>query len=847
MDAWTRELRSWLGIGDRQEALRTAQAYEEAARLRHVRADAVLAELLEQLRTEPATHTAGEQRLRLRPELVGRERALASLVRGWQAVQTRGATVVAVMRGTAGIGKSRLLDELGRRIGEGAGSRVTLRARPADRDMPYALVAAFAEAVADLPGALGLSAASASALVDLAPALSSTFRTAIPRPVSSEDMLRTRTLALQELLGCVAEEAPVAVLVDDLHWADDASRLLLSSLADRLTGRPVLLVITTRLHGRPWAIPEGATIVDLTPLGLEQMAALLTSLGSCEAALLTELAQILTDATGGVPMLALAALDLGLEQQVLRLDGEGWWCAGTDRFRRLIGPGGILERLIVDLPGSGVAMLAALALCGGPLEEPVLLASSGDRFADEVLRILATRGLLAQTPAGWELAHDRLADAVLATVHPAERRLIAQRCGQALLDVSTGTVRGLQVAGRLLMAAGHEDQHLAFARWLRAGRDPRLWRDTMASATAFLGDSVSPQQARQLARRVPWASRVRHGYDRLLRTVFLMLLLGVGGAVGLGSTTWWEPRAERLAIRLPDSSGGFLFAPPSSPSPGDSLPGIPIPMTVDFLDAQGRRTSRGPRQVSVHLLVHRGAVRMGGTTTRAPRLGQAAFDDLRLTGGGIVTVEVRAQGLPPVRSRRLYAIIGGLEHQVAGLTIVGGQINGQPLDSTQRRVTVRPGALLSGTLQYRFTTATPAAAMLAGLVPLWGDRRTNWMVLQAHPPHGEQLITVPFADVITPSRTIRAPDRPGRYRILFVQQGETEMRFIASATNWKLGTPQWFDGDDLIDLPRSAVDSLATVGFARWRRLVPKADPTRGAERVPHTVTGTVLEVDVRL
>ena len=848
---WTRELRSWLSLGDRQAALQTAQAFEETTRSHGIRPDAALTALLEQLRTEPVVRAVGEQRLRLRPELVGRERALATLVRGWQTVQSGGAHVVAVMRGSAGIGKSRLLEELARRIGEGAGARVVLRARPADRDMPYAFTAALAEAVADLPGALGLSTASASVLVDLAPALSSTFRTTEHRPIPPEDMLRTRTLALRELLGCVAEEAPVAVLVDDLHWADDASRLLLSSLADRLAGHPVLLVIATRLHGRPWAIPEGASIVDLTPLGVEQMAALFTSLGSCDATLTTEVAQILTDATGGVPMLALAALDLGLEQQVLRLDGDGWWCAGTDRFRRLVGPGGILERLLVDLPGSGVSMLAALALCGGPLEESVLLASSGDRTADEVLRTLATRGLVAQTPAGWELAHDRLADAVLATVHPAERRLVAQRCGQALLAEPSGTARGLQVAGRLLVAAGHPDQHLAFARWLRAGRNPGRWRDPTSSAATFLGDSVSPQEVRQLARQVPWMARVRHGFPGTLRAATAALLLVASAAGGARAGGWLEPAAARLVITPPTSSSGFLFdaTEPDPTMEGGARrfrrQGIAVPIEVDFVDRRGVRTDRTPDSVTVRLQVIRGTPRLAGTMTRPVLGGHVRFDDLIIIGAGAFQLEAQAHPLPPERTPRLFAATVDSAQPIDRVELLSGQIAGSRLDSTQRRLIVPPNALLAGTLSLRVTTSLQEAAMLLGAVPLWGDRRTNWIVLRSLPPHGETVLTHPLRDGID-GRLLRAPARPGRYRLLLVTGAETEMRFITSGTNWMLRTPIWFDGDDLADLPASSLDSLASVGFSRWRRLIRPRDGRPSPATDPHLLIGTVLEVEVR-
>jgi hypothetical protein len=50
-----------------------------------------------------------------------------------------------------------------------------------------------------------------------------------------------------------------------------------------------------------------------------------------------------------------------------------------------------------------------------------------------------------------------------------------------------------------------------------------------------------------------------------------------------------------------------------------------------------------------------------------------------------------------------------------------------------------------------------------------------------------------------------APNRPGRYWILFVLAAEDSGGFILSRSNWTMGTPVWGDGNDVASLPDSLI------------------------------------------
>jgi len=148
--------------------------------------------------------------------LVGRERELAVLRGALE--RARGGTAVALaVSGEPGIGKSRLLAELGA-LGEEAGCLVLSgRAGEFERCEPFGV---FRDALDDYVGGLEgrlLRRLGAEALGELAaclPALSALGH----EPPSALESERYRThRALRALLEALAVERPLVLLLDDLH------------------------------------------------------------------------------------------------------------------------------------------------------------------------------------------------------------------------------------------------------------------------------------------------------------------------------------------------------------------------------------------------------------------------------------------------------------------------------------------------------------------------------------------------------------------------------------------------------------------------------------------------------
>ena len=848
-DLWAARLRALLLAGERVEARAEVQQLQQRVAQGALTLAGELRALVRELETPATVASSDEPSVWRRPELVGREGAFAVLLAEWQAtVQQPSAAGRArlssasqggmlVVRGAPGIGKTMLLEEFAQRARGIGGHVLSARARRVNTDTPYALLAALADRLAALPGAMGVSTATASILVDLSPALSSVFRSATPRSYTATELPRLRTQAMLELLAVVCDERPVLVIIDDLHWADDASRQVLATVGESLADSAMLLVVATR-PTRRWVAPDAARYLDLPPLSREQVELLVASVAIAEPPLLRDLASALVDVSGGVPLLVVSALELALERQFLTIDGDRWLCPNPEALRRALGQGGVLEKLLSGVSPMGLRVLTALAVADGALSDDVLAASVLSDGGTPVTDDLVHRGLVVHGLMGLEIAHDELADAALAIVRPDERQEIMRRVGHALLDERTPSLLSLSLAGRLLAEVGDARAAHAFDRWLAQCANPLLWRDPMRAAADFLGAAATPHLLTRLARSVPWAHQFTRGRPQAARTaIAVATVLSLFGVAR--TTVLVHPAPVAMQLLEPASSGGIVWCACSVPQT------IPVRMGGIAVDAKRLPTTRAPRTVRVAFERTRGTGELLGTTTRTVENGRVAFDDLRLSASAEGYFVLHAEGLPPARSQRLVVLRHGEQEQFERLQLAGGQINGQPIDSTRTRITVAPGAPLTGMVQLRSLTASGTASIISGAVALWGDRRTNFLTLAALPPHGAATHRpVLFTDATGNGRILRAPTVPGRYQVVFLFGSETEFQYVASNTNWTMGASVWNDGNDIADLTPPEIDQLRTTGVVPRRMLIRPTGQTVPAY-LSRFAVGTVLDVVV--
>jgi ATP/maltotriose-dependent transcriptional regulator MalT len=206
------------------------------------------------------------------PVFVGRSEELRQLDNALVAVQGGDGRCVLVV-GEAGIGKSRLLAEIRDRAEEMGFTTLSGRCFEQDRSFPYAplidMLRLFLaqSAVADWLDALGPLAPE---LVKLLPDLAADPSAMINTPPLEAEVEKRRLFeALTSLFLRQAEAGPVLIIVEDLHWSDQASLELLLYLVRHMADHPILLLLSSRSAAAQTGLVELLVGLDREPIAQE--------------------------------------------------------------------------------------------------------------------------------------------------------------------------------------------------------------------------------------------------------------------------------------------------------------------------------------------------------------------------------------------------------------------------------------------------------------------------------------------------------------------------------------------------------------------------------------------------
>lgn len=225
--------------------------------------------------------------------IIGRAEQLAQLDDVVAATRA-GRGQVVLISGEAGVGKSRLVEELARRAPDDCLTLLGWCVEHGENVMPLAPFADLIRAVATSMTAADLAEITGpdlAALTCLVPDLSSTGPPDLPDGHLPVARLYSGVLAT---LLRLSEHRTVLVVLEDLHWADASSRELVSFLAPRLAQRPIALIITYRddeLHRRHPLKPCLASlqrsvrpeVLGLEPFTVDELAELVVALGQTPA------------------------------------------------------------------------------------------------------------------------------------------------------------------------------------------------------------------------------------------------------------------------------------------------------------------------------------------------------------------------------------------------------------------------------------------------------------------------------------------------------------------------------------------------------------------------------------
>ena len=337
------------------------------------------------------------------PRLIGRDGERRGLHAAWSAGR------VFWLLGEAGLGKTRLIGEF---VAEAFDARdaadtLVVPARPGDAGVPYASLGRALRALIERRPLL-LDGSQRGELARVLPEIDSTViaQIGLGQPLGLRG-------AIEALMRGAQRAGLAAVVIDDLHFADNASLEMLQGLvlADGLAGmrggfaqRPAEGAAAVEALRADLEEAQHVDVLALAPLDAAQMAELVASLGlpGIDAA---QLAPLLARHTGGNPMYALETLKHLIASGTDVLDAQ---------LPRPASVGQLIERRLRRLTPQALALARVAAVAG--VDFSIELAES----------VLDTRALTlvdawreleaAQVLRANAFAHDLVHEATLAGV-----------------------------------------------------------------------------------------------------------------------------------------------------------------------------------------------------------------------------------------------------------------------------------------------------------------------------------------------------------------------------------------------------------------------------------------------
>jgi len=271
-------------------------------------------------------------------------------------------------------------------------------------------------------------------------------------------------------LSAASEEQPIVVVLDDLHWADRSSLMLLRFLAQTIRDARLMVIGTYRdieiTPDHPFVDAVGDLTVErimLSGLGRAQVGELIaTTMGSSPAA---ELTDVVVGRTSGNPFFVKELVQLLAAQGKLDRPIHATVSAIPEGVRDVI------RRRLARLSQGCVDMLGAASILGPEFSVDVLADLQGSTVA-EILSALdeAVRARLVSDISATRFAfsHSLIHEVIYEALGPTRRSLLHWRAGELL---EQRRAHPAEIATHLVHGAASGDAGKAAAVAKRAARE----------------------------------------------------------------------------------------------------------------------------------------------------------------------------------------------------------------------------------------------------------------------------------------------------------------------------------------------------------------------------------------
>ncbi len=445
--------------------------------------------------------------VRLAARSIGRYRELATLAQELGLVR-RGRLRAVALSGEAGIGKTTVLATFARSH-QGRNGATVLYGRCEDGGaVPLQPLRSIVESIVEHAPTDLLRAHCerfGGELLRVAPQLAT--RLWVPPPLTADDAIERHQLfaAITDLLRRSTTTGPVVLLLDDLHWAEPTSLLLVRHLALELADAPVLLVVSYRDVSATMSEDLRTTLTALDCIdavrlhlqGVEDggLEAIATAAVGVAAPLADDVLGRLRDQTAGNPLYAahlsrhLADIGvLAVEQDVLRLTAPLDDTGVPDSLVEVV------RSRVLSLGPTAQAVLRSASVLGVEFDQRVLLGMC-DLDDDELVAVLdaaVDAGLLVEgdrTTGSMRFTHALVARALSAEIGAPGRRRLHERAADALLTTDA-QISSAEIGDELPVATV-----VALARHAAAAGDLAAAQHRATTAGDSFLDHLAPAEA----------------------------------------------------------------------------------------------------------------------------------------------------------------------------------------------------------------------------------------------------------------------------------------------------------------------------------------------------------------
>jgi pimeloyl-ACP methyl ester carboxylesterase/DNA-binding SARP family transcriptional activator len=491
--------------------------------------------------------------------LVGRQVELDLLRQAWQRVREGTGRLVGVV-GEPGVGKSRLTHEFlalpevtdftvlecgGMELDANVSYHVIKKLLRAlcgigDADTP-------ADALEKLEKKVAEHALDARLVPPLAFVLDLQMGDAEWSGLDGSERRRRVRAAVRTLLSSESRRKPVALLVEDLHWADSESASVVRKIAESISAHRILLLVTYRPEYARSRLGDGhLQVINLQPLGASESTALLeTILGSDDS--LRELKQILIERSEGTPLFLEEWVRSLVESGQLTPAGDGFRITGSIEAMHLpASVQSVIAARIGRLSEEDRSVLQVASVIGANVPQPLLaaLVPQGPGALEEVLARLTRSDFLFELQSfptvEYSFKHAMTQQVAYDSLTSGGRRMLHRQTLRALERLHPDSLYDL--AEKLADHAFRAEEWGAAATYLVQAADKAVDLSAYTKAARWLEQAVHavdslPESPERDRRAVDVRTRMRPVYDAI-------------GSFSKAATRLQEAKA--LALKLDD-------------------------------------------------------------------------------------------------------------------------------------------------------------------------------------------------------------------------------------------------------------------------------------------------------